>query len=54
VAKGFGKDATLKLWNDQYAALRQKQIDYNDHALHFIMLDDPVWFMDRVQTFLSN
>ncbi len=36
-------------WNQQLAKLPQKRIYYADQSAHFIMYDQPAWFIDRIR-----
>lgn len=39
--------------NRQYALLKKATIKYADKGLHFIMYDDPNWFIKSLQSFLK-
>lgn len=51
--KPYGKDMVTKTYNDQYANLKDYNFILADDAAHFIMLDQPDWFLDTVKTVLS-
>ncbi|GAB3883325.1 alpha/beta fold hydrolase [Spirosoma agri] len=36
-------------WNQQLAKLREKRIYYADQSAHFIMYDQPAWFITKIQ-----
>jgi pimeloyl-ACP methyl ester carboxylesterase len=38
---------------DQYAGLKHQTTRVSDTAYHFIMFDEPAWFMQEVKTFLA-
>ncbi len=54
VARGMGEASTMAIWKGQYAQLPQVTFAYHPEALHFIMLDDPDWFLSHLQTFLKS
>lgn len=39
---------------NQYAALKQHTTRVSDTAYHFIMFDEPAWFMQELKTFLAQ
>lgn len=41
-------------YDAQYAKLGSKQIEIADSSKHFIMFDQPEWFYNHVNTFLTN
>ncbi len=47
------REASLALVEKQYAALKSKTILVSDTAKHFIMLDEPAWFLASVEKFLA-
>lgn len=38
---------------DQYKNLPHAQLEYANKGLHFIMFDDPEWYLDQLTTFLK-
>jgi N-formylmaleamate deformylase len=44
---------TLAIFEEQYAKMPRKQIVLSDTAKHFIMLDEPAWFLDQADAFLK-
>ncbi|BAV06429.1 Pimeloyl-ACP methyl ester carboxylesterase [Filimonas lacunae] len=42
------KAAIEKNYNEQYANLNEKTIYYADNAAHFIMYDQPEWFLSKI------
>ncbi len=47
------KDAVAQTFRDQYAKLPNVKIEMAQRARHFIMYDEPEWFLARVQAFLE-
>lgn len=47
------KEASLKIYNDQYKRLPNKSIIIAP-TKDFIMYDDPLWFREQVKNFLTN
>lgn len=54
LASLFGtKEASEKVYNEQYAELKSKTIKVAD-SKHFIMYDQPQWFYNEIDTFLKS
>lgn len=51
---GVTHETTLKNFTDQYKNVKNINIQLTDTAKHFIMYDDPKWFFDQMDKFLSN
>jgi len=51
---GVTHESTLKNFTDQYKNVKNINIQLTDTAKHFIMYDDPKWFFDQMDKFLSN
>jgi N-formylmaleamate deformylase len=47
------REKSVKLVEDQYAKLPNKTIKVSDTAKHFIMLDDPDWYLLQLDLFLK-
>ena len=52
--KPYGKDMVAQTYKDQYANLKEYDFILADEAAHFIMLDQPEWFMEQIETILSS
>lgn len=48
------RDQTERVFRDQYAALKGYELVMTDSARHFVMLDDPAWFHQQLDEFLSK
>ncbi|WP_281541845.1 alpha/beta fold hydrolase [Maribacter aestuarii] len=44
----YGRDMVKSTYEIQYKNLSNYQIEYADDAAHFIMYDNPEWFMEKV------
>jgi pimeloyl-ACP methyl ester carboxylesterase len=54
MASIFGtKEASEKVYNEQYALLKNKTIKVAD-SKHFIMYDQPEWFYNEIDLFLNS
>lgn len=51
---GITHESTLKNFSDQYQRVKNVNIRLTDTAKHFIMYDDPKWFFEQMDKFLSN
>lgn len=51
---GVTHESTLKNFTDQYKNVKNINIQLTDTAKHFIMYDNPKWFFDQMDKFLSN
>jgi pimeloyl-ACP methyl ester carboxylesterase len=47
------KNVVLANYEKQYDNLAEKEILISEHSKHFIMFDDPTWFYENVNSFLS-
>ena len=47
------KAAIASIYTTQYAKLPGVRVEMADNARHFIMVDDPAWMYDRIDTFLN-
>lgn len=47
------KSAIASIYTTQYAKLPGVRVEMADNARHFIMVDDPAWMYDRIDTFLN-
>lgn len=52
--KPFGKDVVTKNYQDQYANLKDYNFILAEDAAHFVMLDQPEWFLNTIKTILST
>ncbi|GAB4165387.1 MAG: alpha/beta hydrolase [Winogradskyella sp.] len=52
--KPFGKDVVTKNYQDQYANLKDYNFILAEDAAHFVMLDQPEWFLSTMKTILST
>lgn len=52
--KPFGKDVVTKNYQDQYANLKDYNFILAEDAAHFVMLDQPEWFLNTIKTVLST
>ncbi|MFC4655965.1 alpha/beta fold hydrolase [Rheinheimera marina] len=43
-----------KLYREQLAGIQQLELEFAPRARHFIMLDQPSWFLSKVQAFLKD
>ena len=50
----YGKAGATKTYKDQYANLSDYNLIVAENAAHFIMLDQPEWFMEQIQSILST
>ncbi|MDY2587983.1 alpha/beta fold hydrolase [Winogradskyella aquimaris] len=50
----FGKEVVTKNYQDQYANLKDYNFILAEDAAHFVMLDQPEWFLRTIKTILSN
>lgn len=47
------KEATMAIFDKQYAKLKDKKLVMSDTAKHFIMLDEPAWYLEQIDLFLK-
>ena len=52
--KPFGKDVVTKNYQNQYANLKDYNFILAEDAAHFVMLDQPEWFLSTMKTILST
>lgn len=50
--KPYGKDMAIKTYKEQYTNLENYNFILADNAAHFIMLDQPDWFLQTIKTVL--
>lgn len=53
-APAFGTEVVAENLQKQYATLEHKEIAMAPAGRHFIMLDEPLWFYQKVNTFLAE
>ncbi|MBX2945624.1 MAG: alpha/beta hydrolase [Cyclobacteriaceae bacterium] len=51
---GVTHESALKNFSDQYQHVKNVTIQLTDTAKHFIMYDDPKWFFEQMDKFLST
>ncbi|MCV9388882.1 alpha/beta fold hydrolase [Reichenbachiella ulvae] len=51
---GVTKEMTMKNFESQFALLEEVKIELSDKGKHFIMWDDPEFFMQQTEAFLSD
>ncbi len=51
---GATKESTTKIFELQYTKMENKKIILSDIGKHFLMYDDPEWFFNNVNEFLTN
>ena len=51
--KPFGKEMVTQTYKNQYANLSDYNLIVADNAAHFIMFDQPNWFLEQIQHILS-
>lgn len=47
------KASTMAIFEKQYAKLKDVKFVMSDTAKHFIMLDEPAWYLDQIDSFLK-
>ncbi len=52
--KPFGKEAVTKTYQDQYQNLENYKLVVAENAAHFVMFDQPDWFMAQLKSILST
>lgn len=50
--KPYGKEMVIKTYKEQYTNLENYNFILADNAAHFIMLDQPDWFLQTIKTVL--
>jgi N-formylmaleamate deformylase len=57
-ARAAGGEVTraqvIRTFEQQFARLPRLHFELADHARHFVMLDDPLWFSAQLDAFLAN
>lgn len=48
------REMTLKTFEQQYANLKNKNIELVDDSRHFIMFDQPDWFYSQINAYLAD
>jgi N-formylmaleamate deformylase len=51
---GITRESTMKNFTDQYQLVKHKDIRLSNTAKHFIMYDDPTWFIAQINEFLTS
>nr|WP_319400911.1 alpha/beta hydrolase [uncultured Carboxylicivirga sp.] len=51
--KPFGKEMVKQTYQNQYANLSKYNLIIADNSAHFVMFDQPKWFMEQIQQILS-
>lgn len=51
---GATHDRVEKGYTEQVAAIKKAKVEITDTAKHFIFYDDPAWFNEKMDAFLSN
>ncbi len=50
----FSKEKQTEIYTQQYAAAKNCTVLMTDDARHFIMIDSPEWFYEKVEAFLKG
>jgi len=50
----YDKDTVMQTYKGQYANLKHYDFILADESAHFIMLDQPEWFMKQIKSILSK
>ena len=50
----YGEEMVKQIYKDQYANLKQYKFIIAKNSAHFIMLDQPEWFLKQIQTLLPS
>ncbi|MBS2101141.1 alpha/beta fold hydrolase [Carboxylicivirga linearis] len=51
--KPFGKEMVKQTYQNQYANLSKYELIIADNSAHFVMFDQPTWFMEQIQLILA-
>lgn len=51
--KPFGKEMVTQTYQNQYANLAKYDLIIADNSAHFVMFDQPIWFMEQIQHVLA-
>ncbi len=51
--KPMGKDIITRTYQNQYANLEKYDLRIADNSAHFVMFDQPTWFMEQIQQILA-
>jgi pimeloyl-ACP methyl ester carboxylesterase len=52
--KPYGKEMAAQTYKNQYANLAQYDLMMADNAAHFVMFDQPEWFMQQILNILAS
>jgi len=52
--KPYGKEIVTQTYQGQYANLAKYDLIIVDHSAHFVMFDQPKWFMEQIQQILAK
>lgn len=52
--KPFGKEMVMQTYQSQYANLLKYDLIIADNSAHFVMFDQPEWFMEQIQNILAS
>lgn len=51
--KPYGKEMVTQTYKNQYANLAQYDLIIAENAAHFVMFDQPEWFMEQIQNIIT-
>ena len=51
--KPYGKEMVTQTYKNQYANLAQYDLIIAENAAHFVMFDQPEWFMEQIQNIIA-
>lgn len=51
--KPYGKEMVTQTYKNQYANLAQYDMIIAENAAHFVMFDQPEWFMEQIQNIIA-
>lgn len=52
--KPYGKDMVIQTYNDQYAHLERYDLILAQDSAHFVMLDQPEWFIEQMKSIFTK
>ena len=52
--KPYGKEMVTQTYQSQYANLSKYELIIADNAAHFVMFDQPEWFIEQIQQVLAS
>jgi pimeloyl-ACP methyl ester carboxylesterase len=52
--KPYGREMVSQTYQNQYANLENYELLIADNAAHFVMFDQPLWFMEQIQQILAS